>query len=149
MYVMHYVIFIMHRIVMLGDVVDDWFEEKNLELYDETFDRLTTDFVIRHFAHESSPDIDNIIGRIKQMGVDEMWNDISPIWYRPNAGGRAYPFDMLQVVGHIPVKMMEFIEDNFCVVDTFSTYKGGTPYGNQRFVKVNTVEKTVHQLMAL
>ena len=34
-------------VVMLGDLVDDWYQEKNLDLYNETFDAAVA-FVNKH-----------------------------------------------------------------------------------------------------
>ena len=70
-----------------------------------------------------------------------MWDDISPIWARPQYDSlRLYPKDMMQVVGHTPVKEPIF-KDNLLSVETFSTYANTIPIGDQRFVWVDTVKK--------
>lgn len=70
-----------------------------------------------------------------------MWNDISPIWARPQYDSlRLYPKDMMQVVGHTPVKVPE-LEGNLLSVDTFSTFSNNNPIGDQKFIWVDTVRK--------
>ncbi len=49
--------------------------------------------------------------------------------------------DYLQVVGHTPV-ISAIQEGNLLSLDNFSTYRDGIPYGDQRFVFVDTTEKT-------
>ena len=68
-----------------------------------------------------------------------MWDDDSPIWARPqqNEYHVPYPKRMFQVVGHTPVAC-PLLQDNLLSVDNFSTYPDGKPYGNQRFVIVDT-----------
>ena len=198
------------QIVSLGDVVDDWDQEYNLNLYEETFDALTA-FAIRHpnflfcygnhdvsyiwgahetgyskaaritvleclskfesvvpvdkrgyihridnvlFSHaglsevfvthyfpEFQGDIDELIGEINSLRKEEMWCDASPIWVRPQDGRIVmYPAGYLQVVGHTPVRKTDFYND-ILSVDSFSTYRDGSPVGDQRFVWVDTVSK--------
>ena len=52
-----------------------------------------------------------------------------------------YPRDMFQVVGHTPVAKPQ-LDGNVLTVDTFSTYRDGRPIGDERFVWIDTVEKT-------
>jgi hypothetical protein len=54
-------------------------------------------------------DIDAVIGIINRLGPADMWDDLSPIWYRPQVEkGRMYkPRKLLQVVGHTPVEAIE------------------------------------------
>lgn len=198
-------------VVMLGDLVDDWYQEKNIDLYNETFDAaiaftskysdtfwcygnhdvsylweamesgysyyaretvvkriqdlknsippensgfihkidnvvfshagLTERFVLRHFCGGQA-DLDSMIGRINRMGEAELWQDDSPIWARPQFGEmRLYPQDVFQVVGHTPVRTA-LEEGNLLTLDNFSTYRDGRPIGDERFVWVDTVEKT-------
>ncbi len=195
------------RIVCLGDLVDDWGQERNLALYEETFDRLV-DLIHRHpdflfcygnhdisyvwgapesgysefarqtvlegleklkavlpaeniafvhrvdrvlFSHAGlvslfvglfnpryNGDLDVLLERINSYGKDQMWNDISPIWVRPQyVTRRLYPEGYLQVVGHTPVEATDF-SDGLLTVDNFSSYRDGTPAGDQRFVWVDT-----------
>ncbi len=198
-------------IVMLGDLVDDWYQEKNIDLYNETFDAavsftskhpdtfwcygnhdvsylweamesgysfyaretvvnrikdlrnsipienseyvhkienvvfshagLTESFIMRHFGNGKS-DMDTMIAKINRMGEEELWQDDSPIWARPQYGGmRLYPQDIFQVVGHTPVRTA-LEEGNLLTLDNFSTYRDGRPIGDERFVWIDTVKKS-------
>ena len=198
-------------VILLGDLVDDWNQQRNLDLYNETFDAaihfvekhpntlwcignhdisyvwgmmesgysytaeelvrrrfdelmeslppensgfihkidhvlfshagLTQSFVLTHFGYGDS-DLDYIVARINQMEEAELWTDNSPIWARPQDGEmRIYPKDIMQVVGHTPVSA-PLEEENLLTLDTFSTYPNGNPIGDERFVWVDTVEKT-------
>ena len=196
------------HIVMLGDLVDDWYQEGNLELYSETFDAadsfikehpdtlfcygnhdlsylweelesgysayahdlvvdrlkklvgalpkenaafihridnvlfshagLTENFVRTHFENGDKTDIDYIVSYINKMGKAYMWVDDSPIWARPQNGSwELYPSDMMQVVGHTPVEWPQK-EGNLLTLDNFSTYRDGTPVGDETFVWIDT-----------
>lgn len=195
-------------IVLLGDIVDDWNQERNINLYIETLERvlsfiskhpdtlycygnhdlsypwealesgysayahdyvvdgikeivaslpkenvayihridnvlfshagLTESFVRKHFGRMGQVDIDYIVDYVNKMGKAYMWQDDSPIWARPQYGEmRLYPMDMLQVVGHTPV-VEPTREDNLLTVDTFSTYRDGSPIGDETFVVADT-----------
>lgn len=198
-------------IVMMGDLVDDWYQGRNIDLYNETFDAaitfvkkypntflcygnhdmsylweamesgyslyaretvvnrinelnntipeenrgyvlkidnvlfsrggLTESFIMRHF-YNGKADLDTMIAKINSMGKEVLWQDDSPIWARPQYGSmRMYPNDLLQVVGHTPVKTV-LEEGNLLTVDNFSTYSDGRPIGDERFVLVDTINKT-------
>ncbi len=60
---------------------------------------------------------------------------------RKNRVLKPYAPDFFQVVGHTPVKE-PLVTNNILTVDTFSTYSDGSPIGDQRFVWVDTVEKS-------
>ena len=101
---------------------------------------LTESFVMRHFG-DNQIDFDSMFLRINKMGKAELWQDDSPIWARPQYGGISlYSMELLQVVGHTPVRTA-LDEGNILTLDTFSTYTDGRPIGDERFVWVDTVEK--------
>ncbi len=198
-------------VVMLGDLVDDWYQDGNLDLYNETFDAaiafikkhpdtwlcygnhdvsyvwealesgfsyyaretvlnrleelkdvlgeehcafihridetlfshagLTERFVQRHFGAEPQ-ELDQMLKEINQMGETELWEDDSPLWARPQyTEMKMYPADLFQVVGHTPVKEA-LHQGNVLTLDNFSTYSSGWSIGNERFVGVDTIEKT-------
>ena len=52
-----------------------------------------------------------------------------------------YSNKVFQVVGHTPVRS-PLLEGNLLTLDTFSTYRDGSPYGDQRFVWIDMVKKT-------
>ena len=86
--------------------------------------------------------MDSMICKINSMGKEDLWKDNSPLWVRPQEGVmRLYANDYLQVVGHTPV-ISAIQEGNLLSLDNFLTYRDGNPYGDQRFVFVDTVEKT-------
>ncbi len=200
-------------VVMLGDLVDDWYQEKNIDLYNETFDAaiafvtkhrdtfwcygnhdvsylwgatesgysfyardtvvertgelrkalppencafihriddvlfshagLTESFVSGNFGDEEQ-NLDTILGKINEMGKNELWQDDSPIWARPQYGEmKLYPEGILQVVGHTPV-VKPLYEKDLITLDNFSTYRNGTPIGDEQFVWIDTVEKKAY-----
>ncbi len=193
--------------VILGDLVDDWGQERNLRLYNDTFDAaiafvnkhpdtlwcygnhdvsylweamesgysyyarqtvvkriddlknamkpenhafihriddvlfshagLMESFVLRWFD-STDHDIDTMLNKINTMGEEELWQDDSPLWARPQYGiFTPYPSNMKQVVGHTPVHR-PMVYNNIMTIDNFSTYRDGTPIGDQRFVWVDT-----------
>ncbi len=76
------------------------------------------------------------------MGRMELWEDDSPLWVRPQYNKmQMYPEDLFQVVGHTPVKEA-LHQGNVLTLDNFSTYIDGWAIGNERFVWVDTIEKT-------
>ena len=197
------------RIVCLGDIPDDWDQEHNQDLYNETFDRaiefarehqnlficwgnhdmsyvweemesgyssfaretvvrglrelrdslpdgncgfihlvdnvlfthggLTVSFVMEHFGSIGAS-IEYIVNAINGMWRKKLWKDDSPLWARPQNGYRLYPFDMVHVVGHTPVENITCC-DNVISTDVFSTYRDGTPIGDQRFIIIDTETK--------
>lgn len=200
-------------IVMLGDLVDDWGQEKNTDLYNETFDEaiqfvkehqntffcygnhdisyiwqltesgyswamqelverrltelieslppenvgfvhcldgvlfshggITESFAVEQFGLDWDIPFDYMLSRINsRMDEQQLWMDNSPLWARPQYSRmRLYSNKVFQVVGHTPVRS-PLLEGNLLTLDTFSTYRDGSPYGDQRFVWIDTVKKT-------
>lgn len=96
---------------------------------------------VSHFLSDFDGDIDDFLMEINGFGKEEMWNDVSPIWVRPQDGHiEMYSNGFLQVVGHTPMRKTDFFR-NILTVDNFSTYSDGTPIGDQRFIWVDTVAK--------
>ncbi len=198
-------------VVMLGDIVDDWGQAHNLDLYNDTFDAaikfatehtdtfwcygnhdvsylwgametgysvfakdtvvrriadlknalppentafvhmfdntifshggITERFVRRNFGDDDYS-VNTMITKINKMGKRRLWEEDSPIWARPQFGEmRLFSEDYFQVVGHTPVRRA-LQEDNLLTLDTFSTFDDGRPIGDERFVWVDTVNKT-------
>lgn len=67
---------------------------------------LADDFVRRYVPAGKYNDIDAVVETINGFACGEMWQDASPIWYRPQYyEGRLYKSrKLLQVVGHTPVE---------------------------------------------
>ena len=76
---------------------------------------------------------------INELGPNEMWNDASPIWLRPqHSNMRLYKTkELLQVVGHTPMNMITK-EGNLISCDVFSTYQNGKPIGTEEFLLMDT-----------
>lgn len=98
-------------------------------------------FVEENIKNTSS--VDEIIAEINAMGPEQLWCSASPIWYRPQErrepmyGGDSF----LQVVGHTPVEKI-YRSGNVISCDVFSTYPDGCPIGTQKYLVIDTVEKT-------
>ncbi len=84
--------------------------------------------------------IDDVIENINSLGSDEMWDDNSPIWFRPQyEKTQLYEGkNLLHVVGHTPVQRVTRI-GNLISCDTFSTYPNHRPYGNRKFAIIDTI----------
>ena len=92
-----------------------------------------------YVAKSKYHDVDAVIEEINNLGRTEMWNDMSPIWLRPQRSGiRLYkPRKLLQVVGHTPMDEITR-EKNLISSDVFSTYRDGRPIGTQEFLLLDT-----------
>ncbi len=86
-------------------------------------------------------DVDCVLETVNGFGVEELWEENSPLWARPQDGDlemTMYPENLFQVVGHTPVK--EVLEqENLITTDTFSTYSNGMSFGKEEFVWVDSV----------
>ncbi len=204
------------HIVILGDLVDDWGQEMNISLYNETFDiaiefiknhpntlfcygnhdvsypwdklesgystyaretvikrldelknalpegscafvhciddvlfshaGIMMSFVIEQLGQYGRLEIQDLVNYINSMDKDQLWRDDSPLWSRAEYGGRSYPFGEIQVVGHTPVERITRYGE-IIVTDTFSTYRDGTPIGDEKFTWVDTVNKESYQVI--
>ena len=101
---------------------------------------MADDFVRRYVPAGKYNDIDAVIETINGFACGEMWQDASPIWYRPQYyEGRLYkPRKLLQVVGHTPVEGITR-KGNLISCDVFSTDSVGKPIGTQEFMVIDTV----------
>lgn len=103
---------------------------------------LADEFVRQYVPEELQDDIDGVIETINGFGLGEMWQDLSPIWYRPQYyKGKMYKSEeLLQVVGHTPVESITKI-GNLISCDVFSTCRDGKPIGTQEFLLLDTVSR--------
>lgn len=84
--------------------------------------------------------IDDAISVINGMGFQDMWDDASPIWCRPYYEYREEMYkekELLQVVGHTPVKQI-YRDNNVLFCDVFSTYNTGEPIGTREYLLIDT-----------
>ena len=100
---------------------------------------LADEFVRRYVPARMYNDIDSVVNILNDLALDVMWQDLSPIWFRPqNYMGRMYkPKKLLQVVGHTLFKKIEK-SGNVISCDVFSTYRDGSPIGTQEFLILDT-----------
>ena len=108
---------------------------------------LADEFVRKYVPKKEYNDIDKVISHINDLGPDVMWQDLSPIWYRPQYyGGKMYkPRKLLQVVGHTPVEDITR-KGNLISCDVFSTNQDREPIGTQEFPIIDTITWDHHQL---
>ena len=101
---------------------------------------LADEFVRRYVPARLYNDVDAVVNAVNDFAPDVMWQDFSPIWFRPqNYTGRMYKSrKLLQVVGHTPVEKIEK-SGNVISCDVFSTYRDGSPIGTQEFLLLDTV----------
>lgn len=96
-------------------------------------------FVRRFIPARYHDNISRTVSEINCFGPQEMWQDFSPLWLRPQfTHDKMYrPRKLLQVVGHTPVKKITR-EKNVISCDVFSTYRNGEPYGSGEFLIIDT-----------
>jgi hypothetical protein len=100
---------------------------------------LTHAFVKYYASDVDYNDIDAVIEKINCLGRSEMWDDASPIWFRPQFyNEKMYKeTEILQVVGHTPVMQIDRL-GNVLSCDLFSTYRTGDSIGTQEFLLIET-----------
>ena len=100
---------------------------------------LTQPFVKYYASDVDYDDTGAVIEKINSLGRREMWDDASPLWFRPQFYyEKMYRSDeILQVVGHTPVEQIR-LEDNVLSCDVFSTYRTLDPIGTQEFMLIDT-----------
>ena len=99
---------------------------------------LTDQFVREYIPSKYYNDVEKVIEMINGFSYPELWNDLSPLWYRPLYQMRMYkPRKLLQIVGHTPVKKIIRV-GNLISCDVFSTDRDRNPIGKQRFLIIDT-----------
>lgn len=100
---------------------------------------LTRAFVKYYVSDTDYDDVDEIVDNVNSLGMREMWDDASPIWFRPQFYfEKMYKEDeLLQVVGHTPVEQIDRL-GNVLSCDLFSTYRTGDPIGTEEFLLIDT-----------
>ena len=84
-------------------------------------------------------DIDDVIEIINETTQDNLWNDRSPLWKRPQYSDiKAYKSEIYkQVVGHTPVEKI-YEKNGFISTDVFSTYSNGRQIGESAMVVIDS-----------
>ncbi len=95
---------------------------------------------VKYYANDVDyDDTDAVMEKINLLGRNEMWDDASPLWFRPQFyNEKMYKeSDLLQVVGHTPVMQIDRL-GNVLSCDLFSTYRTGDPIGTEEFLLIDT-----------
>lgn len=96
-----------------------------------------------HRYMDGRPAADSLERLVNCAAPIDLFMESSPLWARPQLRPeeKVYNYrNCLQVVGHTPVEGVN-LEDNLLSTDVFSTYRDGTPFGDQTFAIVDTVTK--------
>ena len=96
---------------------------------------------VKYYANDVDyDDTDAVIEKINLLGRNEMWDDASPLWFRPQFyNEKMYKEeDLLHVVGHTPVMQIDRL-GNMLSCDLFSTYSTSDPIGTQEYLLIDTV----------
>lgn len=100
---------------------------------------LTTEFVKWFDKNLLDADIDDVIAAVNGAPQDYLWNDESPLWFRPQYNVRdIFRKDTFtQVVGHTPVEKI-FEKDGIISTDVFSTYRDGIQIGESAMIVIDS-----------
>ena len=100
---------------------------------------LATEFIQWFDKRLMDADIDDVIRAVNNAPDDVLWDNISPLWLRPQDDN----YDIFrndiytQVVGHTPVEFI-FEKDGVISTDVFSTYRDGTQIGESAMIVIDT-----------
>ncbi len=109
---------------------------------------LADDFVRNHIDAAEYDDVDAVLAGINALDCEDMWNDDSPVWFRPqyHKASKLYKSDKyLQVVGHTPMETIDR-SGNLLSCDVFSTYRDGSPIGPCAFPVLDTENWSFEQV---
>lgn len=100
---------------------------------------LTHEFVREYASDIGYRSTDDVIKRINSLGRNEIWDDNSPVWFRPQFMIEKMYREkhLLQIVGHTPVHGIDRLA-NVVSCDVFSTYSTGDPIGTCEFLRIDT-----------
>ena len=100
---------------------------------------LTTEYVKRLGRDLLDANIDDVIAAVNDASYDRLWNDESPLWFRPQYKTReVFRADLYkQVVGHTPVKKI-YEKNGIISTDVFSSYRDGTQIGESAMIVIDS-----------
>ena len=100
---------------------------------------LTADFLRWINKDLLDADIEEVIATVNDAPHDYLWNDKSPLWFRPQYETREmFRADTYkQVVGHTPVEKI-FEKDGIISTDVFSTYRDGRQIGESAMIVIDS-----------
>ena len=100
---------------------------------------LTADFLRWLNKDLLDADIEEVIAAVNDAPHDYLWNDKSPLWFRPQYETREmFRADIYkQVVGHTPVERI-FEKESIISTDVFSTYRDGRQIGESVMMVIDS-----------
>ena len=100
---------------------------------------LTADFLKWLDEDLLDAEIDDVIAAVNDASHDFLWNDESPLWFRPQYETREmFRADTYkQVVGHTPVEKI-FEKESIISTDVFSTYGDGRQIGESAMIVIDS-----------
>jgi hypothetical protein len=100
---------------------------------------LTADFLRWLNKDLLDADIEEVIAAVNDAPYDYLWNDESPLWFRPQYETREiFRADIYkQVLGHTPVERI-FEKDGIISTDVFSTYRDGRQIGESAMMVIDS-----------
>ena len=100
---------------------------------------LTADFLRWLNKDLLDADIEEVIAAVNDAPHNYLWNDESPLWFRPQYETREiFRADIYkQVVGHTPVEKI-FEKDGIISADVFSTYRDGRQIGESAMIVIDS-----------
>ena len=100
---------------------------------------LTADFLRWLNKDLLDADIEEVIAAVNDAPHNYLWNDESPLWFRPQYETREiFRADIYkQVVGHTPVERI-FEKDGIISTDVFSTYRDGRQIGESAMMVIDS-----------
>lgn len=100
---------------------------------------LTADFLRWLNKDLLDADIEEVIAAVNDAPYDYLWNDESPLWFRPQYETREiFRADIYkQVLGHTPVEKI-FEKDGIISTDVFSTYRDGRQIGESAMIVIDS-----------
>ena len=100
---------------------------------------LTADFLKWLDEDLLDAEIDDVIAAVNDAPHDYLWNDESPLWFRPQYETREiFRVDTYkQVVGPTPVEKI-FEKDGIISTDVFSTYRDGRQIGESAMIVIDS-----------
>lgn len=100
---------------------------------------LASDFVRLLGLDPDTADPDAVIRAVNNAPANLLWDDISPLWLRPqeDAPEMFRDDEFRQVVGHTPVEKI-YKKHGVLSTDVFSTYRNGTQIGESVMAVIDT-----------
>ena len=100
---------------------------------------LTADFLRWLNKYQLDAYIEEVIAAVNDAPHNYLWNDESPLWFRPQYETREiFRADIYkQVVGHTPVERI-FEKDGIISTDVFSTYRDGRQIGESAMMVIDS-----------